>query len=72
MGDRGWSKGYERDTGWSKGCERDISWGNGCETDRAGARVSIEEIAPIYIILHAKAFQMQSAPIHLPFKAHLL
>ena len=34
--------------------------------------VSIEEIAPIYMILHAKAFQMQSALIHLPFHACLL
>ncbi len=37
-----------------------------------GVRVSIEEIAPIYMILHAKAFQMQSAPIHLSFHACLL
>ena len=34
--------------------------------------VSIKVLAPLHMILHARTFQMQSAPIHLSFHACLL
>ncbi len=80
--DRAWSKGYDRDRAWSKECEGVRTGVRGVRGAGLGARgvrgtgleqgARIEEIAPKYMILHAMAFQMQSAPIDLPFKACLL
>ncbi len=56
--DRAGAKGVRGTPGLGARAERGTGLEQGC----------IEEIAPIYLILQAKAFQMwQSAPIHVSF-----